>query len=157
MFEMAMELHELQRRAAALRDAISGLSGQMPEISKAIAARLDLPGDVKVSFEAIDKQRLELSTRLSPPAGGRFGGGGGRGGGAETPMGRLTQAKNGLMASMPATAQAMDAYARAKAEVPKTIAEAEAFLTKAQTLSALLARHQITLTVPAVAARPTPQ
>ena len=40
------------------------------------------------------------------------------------------QAKNGLMGGMPATAQTLDAYKRAKAEVPKTLEEAQALLSQ---------------------------
>ena len=61
------------------------------------------------------------------------------------------------MGGMPATSQTYDAYKRAKAEVPKTIDEARALLTKLQTLSAALAKHNITLTVPpAATAKPAP-
>ncbi len=55
------------------------------------------------------------------------------------------------MGGMPATAQTLDAYKRAKTEVPKALEEAQALLGKLQTLSASLAKHNITLTVPPAA------
>jgi hypothetical protein len=81
--------------------------------------------------------------------GGRGGGGGGRGGPApDNPFAKLGQAKNGLMAGMPATAATMSAYTDAKAQVPKALTDASALLTKAQAMSAVLGKHNITLTVP---------
>ena len=55
------------------------------------------------------------------------------------------------MGGMPATAQTLDAYKRAKTEVPKALEEAQALLSKLQTLSTSLAKHNITLTVPPAA------
>jgi hypothetical protein len=118
-------------------------------VSKSLEGRSDLPADVKTSVADIDKELTAMSARLAPPAAGRGGGGGGRGTATDTPVSRLNQAKTGLMAGMPATSQTYDAYKRAKAEVPKTIEEARALLTRVQTLSAALAKHNITLTVPA--------
>ena len=61
------------------------------------------------------------------------------------------------MGGMPATAQTLDAYKRAKSEVPKALEEAQALFSQLQTLSTSLAKHNITLTVPpAVLAAPTP-
>ena len=55
------------------------------------------------------------------------------------------------MGGMPATAQTLDAYKRAKTEVPKALEEAQALLRELQTLSTALAKHNITLTVPPAA------
>jgi hypothetical protein len=60
------------------------------------------------------------------------------------------------MGGMAVTSQTLEAYKRAKTEIPKTLEEAQALLTKLQTLSATLARHNITLTVPAPAATAKP-
>ena len=149
MYEMALEMHDLHRRVNEVNNALSAVRSQMPAVSKTLEGRSDLPADVKTSVADVDKELTAMAARLAPPAAGRGGGGGGRGGPADTPVTRLTQAKAGLMAGMPATSQTYDAYKRAKAEVPKTIDEARALLTKVQTLSAALARHNITLTVPA--------
>ena len=150
MFDMAMELHELQRRVTDINNTIAALNRQMPEVSKAIAGRSDLPPDVKASFEAIDSELIELTAKLAPPAGGRGfggGGGGGRGAAADNVASRLAQAKNGLMGGMPPTAQTHEAYKRSKADVPRAIEEVHAFLSKAQALSGVLGKHNITLTV----------
>jgi hypothetical protein len=157
MFDMAMEMHDLHRRASEVTSTITAVNRQMPELSKTIAARTDLPADVKASFETIDKELLAMTAKLAPPAGGRFGGGGGggRGAAADTAIGRLTQAKNGLMGGMPATAQTHDSYKRAKADVPKAIEEANSLVAKVQGLAAVLAKHNITLTVPPLPAKST--
>jgi photosystem II stability/assembly factor-like uncharacterized protein len=149
MFEMASELHELHGRATETSNALVAINRQLPEISKTIAGRTDLPSEVTSSYEAMEKELRGIITQLTPPAGGRGAGGGGRGGAPDTPIARLTQAKAGLMATMPTTAQTLDAYKRAKAEVPKAIAEASGLLAKIQTVSAALAKHNITLTLPA--------
>ena len=147
-FDMAMEIHQLQGRAAEITNALTAINRQIPEVSKTIGTRSDLPADVKTSFDAVEKELATFTTKFAAPAGGRgFGGGGGRGGAPDSLTSRLTAAKNGLMGGMPATAQTHDAYKRAKSEAPKAIAEAQAFLLKMQTLSAALAGHNITLTV----------
>jgi hypothetical protein len=159
MFDMAMELHELQRRVGDINTMIAALNRQMPDVSKTIAGRADLPPDVKTSFEAVDNELIELTAKFAPPAGGRGfgggGGGGGRGAVADNPVSRLAQAKNGLMGAMPATAQTTEAYKRSKTDVPKAIEEAQGFLSRAQALSGMLAQHNITLTVTAPAALKT--
>jgi hypothetical protein len=76
--------------------------------------------------------------------------GGGRGGVNESVMTQLAQAKNGLMGGMWPTEQTTKAYADVKTKVPKAIADANALMTKAQALSAELAKYNITLTVPPV-------
>ena len=154
MYDMAIELHDLQRRVADVNSAFTSVNRQIPGIQKTIEGRSDLPADVKSSFESVDKSLLEMTARLAPPAGGRGGGGGGgggRGGVADSPVARLAQAKNGLMGGMPATSQTLDSYKRSKAEIPKVLEEAQGLLAKLQTLSAALAKHNITLTVPAPA------
>ena len=70
---------------------------------------------------------------------------------------RLNQAKNGLMGGMPATSPTLDAYKRSKAEMPKALEEAQALLAKVQAFSAVLAKHNITLTVPPTAKPTTSQ
>ena len=120
-----------------------------------------MPPDVKAGLESTDKSLLELTAKLAPPltgrggGGGGAGGGGGRGGAADSPLARLNQAKAGLMGGMPATSQTYDAYKRAKAEVPKALEEAQAVLSKVQTLAATLSKYNITLTVPPATAKLT--
>jgi photosystem II stability/assembly factor-like uncharacterized protein len=151
MFDMAMEMHDLQRRATDIANALAPVGRQLPEVAKTIDGRSDIPTDVKSSFDAFNKEVTALMARFAAAAGGggRGGGGGGRGGPApDNPFAKLGQAKNGLMAGMPATAATMSAYTDAKAQVPKALTDASALLTKAQAMSAVLGKHNITLTVP---------
>ncbi len=139
-----------------MTSTLADVARQMPAVLKAIDGRADFPADVKSAFDAVRSQ-LETFTARFAPAGGRGTGGGGRSGAPESLPARIAQAKNGLMGSMPVTAQTADAYQRSKADVPKAIADARAFLATVQTLSVTLARHNITLTVPAAAgATPAP-
>jgi photosystem II stability/assembly factor-like uncharacterized protein len=162
MYDMAMEMHDLQRRATEVANTLVPVNQQLPEIAKTIAGRADIPADVKASFEAFNKEMTAAVQRFAAAAGGGGrgrgggggGGGGGRGGGAgaePNPLARIGVAKNGLMAGMPATAQTMQAYAEAKAQAPKAIADAAALATKAAALSETLAKHSITLKVPPAA------
>jgi photosystem II stability/assembly factor-like uncharacterized protein len=160
MYDMAMEMHDLQRRATDVANTLTPINQQLPEIAKTIASRTDIPADVKTSFEAFNKELSTTVQRLAAAAGGGGGrgggGGGGRGGGASTepnPLARIGVAKNGLMGGMPATADTMKAYTDAKAQAPKALAEAEALTAKATALSATLAKHNITLKVPPPAAK----
>ena len=148
MYDMAMEMHDLQRRVGEVNTALSSVRSQIPAVSKTVEGRSDLPAEVKTSVSDLDKELGAMIARLAPPQGGRGGGGGGgRGNAPDTPISRLNAAKTGLMGGMPATSQTHDAYKRAKSEVPKTIDEARALLTKVQTVSVALAKHNITLTV----------
>ena len=159
MYDMAIEMHELQRRAADIATVLTPINQQLPEIAKTIAGRTDIPEDVKTSFEAFNKELAATVTRLAASVGGGGGrGGGGRGGAASTepnPLARIGVAKNGLMAGMPSTSDTMKAYNDAKTQAPKALAEADALTAKAAAMSATLAKHNITLKVPVPAARTT--
>jgi hypothetical protein len=147
LYDMAMEIHALQLRANDSIEPLAQVRTQMPEVMKQVAAKTDLPAEVKTQAESFDKELTALMTKLVPQGGGR----GGRGGGnAEpSPMARAAQAKNGLMGGMWPTRATTDAYTEAKAGIPGAITEANAAVAKAQTLSASLAKHGITLNVPA--------
>ncbi|HVL67325.1 MAG TPA: hypothetical protein VM364_08685 [Vicinamibacterales bacterium] len=153
LYDMAMELHDLQRRANTAISSIASLRGQMEPVAKQVSEKADLPADVKAQFESFNKDVTALATRLIPAQGGRgFGGGGGRGGAPEpSPIARAAQAKNGLMGGMWPTQATFNAYNEAKTGVPAAIGEMQSMLGRAQALSAALARHGITLTVPATA------
>jgi len=161
MFDMAMEMHDLQRRATEIANVLTPVNQQLPEIAKTIASRSDIPADVKTSFEAFQKEMTATVQRLAAAAGGGGrggGGGGGRGAGPAAepnPLARIGVAKNGLMGGMPATAQTLQAYSDAKAQAPKALAEIDALATKASAMSATLAKHNITLKIPAAAAKTT--
>jgi hypothetical protein len=155
LFDMAMEMHDLQKRGAEIAGQIAPFTTRMSELEKEIGGRSDLPADVKSSFESLNKELTALVARFQAGGGGRGGrgggGGGGRGGGpgdANNPFARAAQAKNGLMAGMWPTELTMRAYNDAKTLMPKTIAEINTLFVKAATLSGTLAKHNITLTPP---------
>jgi hypothetical protein len=156
MYDMAMEMHDLHRRAGEVAGMLAPIIQQLPELSKTIAGRNDVPADVKSSFESFNKDMTATVQRFAAAAGGGGRGGGGRGGGADAnnPLARIGVAKNGLMAGMPATAMTMQAYNDAKTQAPKAIADAQALIAKAQALSATLAKHNIMLNVPAPTTKP---
>ena len=110
-----------------------------------------MPADVKAQLEAFNKELSALSAKLTPPQGGRGGGGGGAGGrgGDPTPISRLTQAKNGVMGGMWPTQATMSAYTEAKTSVPAAVAEVDGVLSKGRTISAALAKHNVTLSIAA--------
>jgi hypothetical protein len=151
LFDMAMELHELHRRAAESANAIAPLNSRMTELAKEIDAKTDLPADVRTSFETLSKDIAALTPRLTPPQGGGFGGGGAAAAAARNhPIGRLGLTKAGLSGGMWPTEQIVRGYTDSKAQVPKLIAEANGLLSRASTLSNALTTHNLTLTVPSV-------
>jgi len=143
MFDMAMELHELQKPMTDAVAAQQSLSRQTIEIADAMAKRSDVPDEVKSPFEALRKELTALAPRLTPPQGR-----GGRGGDTPSVVARLGQAKNGLMGGMPVTEQTTRAYTEAKAQVPKAIADLNALIARASAVSSALSRYNLTLTVP---------
>ena len=60
----------------------------------------------------------------------------------------IGQAKTGLMATMPVTGQTAKAYADAKAQVPKAIAEVNALIARAAALGVALAPYKLALSAP---------
>ena len=105
---------------------------------------------MKSAFDAVKKDVDALAPKLAVPQGGRGGGGGGGGRGAanESLLTRLGQAKNGLMAGMSPGEQTTSAYADAKTNAPKAIADLNAAIAKATPLAASLAKYNLTLNVP---------
>lgn len=168
MFDMAMEMHDLQRRATEASSAIRPLNARLAEIVKEAAGRTDVPADVKASAEALAKEVAALAPRFAPAAG--RGGGAGAGQSTATPgaapaaassspgavpaappvnlVTLIGQAKTGLMATMPVTGQTAKAYADAKAQVPKAIAEVNALIARAAALGVALAPYKLTLSAP---------
>ncbi len=162
MFDMAMEMHELQRRGTEVSNALRPLNTRVAELAKEIAGRNDVPADVKASFDAFNKDLAAFAPKFAPQAGGRGGGagpaaaapqaGGAPGAAAVTPplnlLARIGQAKTGLMATMPVTEQATRAYTESKTLVPKAILDANALFARAAALSTTLAQYKLTLTAP---------
>jgi hypothetical protein len=145
-------MHALQRRATEVANELTPFNTRMSELTKELASRTDLPPDVKAMFDSVSKDVAALAPKFAPPAGGRGGRGGGGGAAADNPVARATAAKNGMMGGMWPTEQTMKAYADAKAQMPKLLADANAVFVKAAALSAALAKHNITLTAPALPA-----
>ena len=151
LFDMAMEMHRLQKRATEIANELTPFNSRMNEAANQLGSRTDLPADVKTMFDALSKELAALMPKFAPPAGGRGGRGGG-GGGADNPLARAGIAKNGMMGGMWPGEQTMKAYADAKAQMPKLLADANALFVKASALSSALAKHSITLTPPALPA-----
>ncbi len=154
MYDMAMEMHELQKRGTGIAASIAGLTRQAGEIAAALPNRADVPADVKASFDAFNKELAALAPKFAAPAGGR----GGRGGGPQTdnPVARAAQAKTGLMGGLPATEQTTKAYTDAKMLMPKVVADATTLFARAATLSPTLAKYSLTITAPAAPAGSKP-
>jgi hypothetical protein len=148
MFDQAMEIHALQPRLTEATTAFTALTRQLADATTAVAGKSDVPADVKASLEALTKEVAGLAPKLAAPAGGRGGGGGGRGNN-ESLTAKLGQAKNGLTAGMPPADPTVRAYTEVKAQTPRAIADLNAAIAKATTLSAALAKSNVTLTVPA--------
>jgi hypothetical protein len=147
MFDQAMEIHLLQPGITDAGTAFTLLTRQMTEIATTIAGRNDVPADVKASFDAFNKELAVLAPKLATPQGGRGGGGGGRGAN-ESLAAKLGQAKNGLTAGMSPADPTVRAYTEVKAQTPKAIIDLNALIAKAGTLSTMLQKYNLTLTVP---------
>jgi hypothetical protein len=147
LYDMAMELHDLQRRANGVISSIVPVQRQMPDVMKQVASKSDLPADVKTQAEAFQKELTEMMTSLVPQGGRGRGGRGG--GGTPSPIARAAQAKNGMMGGMWPTQVTMNAYNEAKSGFPGAVKQVNDMLKKAQALSAALSKHGITLNVPA--------
>jgi photosystem II stability/assembly factor-like uncharacterized protein len=146
-FDLAMELHAMQPRITDAGAAHGSLTRQMNELSTTIAGRSDIPADVKASFDAFNKELTAMAPKVALPQGGRGGGGGGRGNN-ESLSAKLGQAKNGYMGGMSPGDQTVRAYTEVKSQTPKAIADLNALIAKAATLSSTLAKYSLTLTVP---------
>ncbi|MDQ3070275.1 MAG: hypothetical protein M3R55_11180 [Acidobacteriota bacterium] len=147
LFDRAMELHDLQRRATDVLNRLAPINRQGPDIAKEVASRADIPADVKAQVDAFSKELAAVAPKFiaQPGQGGGF-----PGGGAPSPniMLRIGQSKNGLMGGMMPTEATMKGYADLKTAGPQAIAEANAVIAKAQALSTVLAKYNIKLDVP---------
>jgi hypothetical protein len=165
LFDMAMEMHELQRVGNDVTGALTPFNTAMTQLVKDLASHNDIPADVKAQFDAINKQLAAVMPKFAAGGGGRGGGAGGAGGAgaagaqpagggrgaAPTPsvIARLGQAKNGLMGGMWPTEQTMKAYTDSRTDFPKAVTEVNAVFTKAAGLATALAKYNVTLDVPA--------
>jgi photosystem II stability/assembly factor-like uncharacterized protein len=145
LFDMAMELHDLQRRATDLANAFAPLNRQVAELATTMDGRSDIPADVKASFAAFHKDVTAMAPKLNAPAGR---GGGGRGGATDNLLTQIGTTKNGLMGGMWPTEQTLHAYGESKATLAKDVADANALFARAAPLSQSLAKYSLTLAVP---------
>lgn len=150
LFDQAMEMHELQKRANEAAAGVASLNRQITQLSTEMASKTDIPADVKSSFDALKADVTALAPKLpaAAAAGGRGGGGGGRGGPDPSLTGRINQAKNGMMGGMWPTSITLKAYTDAKAEAPKVLSDANAAFAKAAAVSTSLAKYDLKLEAP---------
>jgi len=156
MFDLAMEMHELQKRGTEVANALRPLNTRMAELSKEIGGRADIPADVKASFEALNKDLTALAPRFAAAAGGR-GAGPAAGPGQTSVLARIGQTKNGLMAGLSPTEQTLRAYSESKVEMPRAVAEANSLFVRAAELGKTLATYNLTLTAPEPVGPQTPR
>ena len=156
--DVVMDLHDLQRRGIEMANALNSVHAQMTELAAKV------PADAKAQFDAAQKELDAIRPKFgaaAPGAGGAggaaggAGGGGGRGGGGAPVntadlVGRTGAIKTQMLAFVELPSDSlMKGYQDVKLALPKAIADGNAFLVKAMTLSAALKKHNQTLTVPA--------
>ena len=151
------DLHALQRRATATAVALNSLYPQVSGVAKKLGEKSDVPASVKSQFDALSKQidsvRVKFGVPLPAPVGRGGGGGGGRGGAVdpENVFARTSALKQSLMGVWePPSAASVRQYNELKLSLPKAVAEANAVLARAATVSQALKKYDVTLTVPAV-------
>ena len=158
--DLAMELHEIQKRGQAAADALTSVDNQLTDLAAKVKDS-KAPDAVKAQFDAFTKEFATVKAKFgvgAQPGGGAGGfgggGGGGRGGGAPADpanvFGRLGTLKGDLMGfgDMVSDSQLKTAT-EVKAAMPKAVADANGALIKAGTLSQTLKKYDLTLTVPA--------
>ena len=152
LFDMAMEMHELQKRASEAAAGVASLNRQITQLSTDMAAKTDIPADVKSSFDVAQDGRRGAGAEAA------------RGGGRRRPRrwrrrrrtrrprpsvtGKIAQAKNGMMGGMWPTSITMKAFTDAKAEAPKALSDANALFAKAAAVSTSLAKYNLKLEAP---------
>ena len=129
---------------------MASLNRQITQLTTEMAAKTDIPADVKAAFDSLKTDATAMATKLpSPPAAvARGGGGGGRGGADPSLTGKIGQAKNGMMGGMWPTSITMKAYTDAKTDAPKALSDANALFAKAAAVSTSLAKHNLKLEAP---------
>jgi hypothetical protein len=151
-FDMAMDLHEMQRKSAAMASALNSLYTQLDDAKAKIDAG---PADVKSAAAAFQKDFDAVRVKFGvPPPPIAAGGRGGRGGGAPLDPAnveaKVGQTKSAVLAfSDVPSSTTVSAYSEVKLALPKAIAEGNAVIAKASALAATLKKVDVTLTVPA--------
>ena len=199
-FDILMDLHDMQRRGTAARDAMTPFESQMTDATAKVNDSKTVPAAVKTQFADLEQgvrrrarqawterrrgrrwsrrswwrrrwrswrrrggcrgssRRRRSSSRSAPaaaaPDAAQAGGGAGFGGGGGAPqndvISRVGTVKSGIMAftEMPSPTL-MKQYDDVKVAMPKAIADTNAFLLHAMTVSQALKKYDITLNVPA--------
>ncbi len=190
--DVAMDLHEIQKRGQLAADALGSVDSQMADVSTKVKAS-KAPDAVKTQFDAFAKEfdavKAKFGVGAAAGGGGRGAGaggrggaaaggagapgaagagaggaapdmaalaaqfGGGRGGGAPDPqnvLGRVGSLKGDIVGfgDMVSDTQ-LKQYNELKLAMPKAVADANAVITKAMTMSQTLKKYDVTLTVPA--------
>jgi hypothetical protein len=163
---VATDLHETQRRGQQVASALTALGMQLLTVQGKVKAATNVSDAVKAQVDALGKQfdsvrvKFGVAAAVAPGTGGGgrggaggAGGGGGRGGAdPANVLGKVSSAKNNIIAFWESpSASTLKQAAEAKAGLPKAMAEANAVLASAAKVSAALKAADITLTVPAVA------
>ncbi|HUL73331.1 MAG TPA: hypothetical protein VLT86_09540 [Vicinamibacterales bacterium] len=153
-FDIATDLHDLQRRGEEMAAALGPLYTQMTDAARKVQTAATVPATTKAQFDALTREfdAVRAKFGVPQPAAGGGRGGGGRGG-VQDPqnlVGRAGALKGQVLAfwEMPSDTL-MKQYADVKLALPKAIADANAFLLKAMTMSQTLKKYDIALTVPA--------
>ena len=153
--EIVLDLHDLQRRGTRMAGVLTAINTQMASVSAKVKDNAAMPATVKTEFEVFSKDFDSLKVKFGVGAaagGGRGaagGGGGGRGGGdPRNVMARPGAVKGSIMGIWEVPSDAMvKQYAGVKADLPKAIAAADAFIARATAMSATLKKYDIALTV----------
>ena len=151
LYDMAMEMHELQKRTTEAANGLAALNRQITQLATDMASKTDVPADVKAAFESLKTDAAAMTPKLPVAAagGGRGGGGGGgRGGGDTSVVGKIGQAKNGMQGGMWPNSMTMKAYADSKADAPKALSDANALFARAAAVSTSLAKYNLKLDAP---------
>lgn len=157
-YDVAMDLHRMQGRGVAVANALNPLYTQMTEIGTKLPGMANVPDAVKTQFAAVQKEfdavrvKFGVPPAVGPAGGGRGGFGGGGAAAAPSPnlLARAGTVKGRIMSfyDMPSDAL-MSQYADVRVALPRAVTEANTLLGRAQALSQALAKHGVTLTVPA--------
>ena len=71
LFDMAFEMHELQKRTTDAAAGVASLNRQITQLSTDIAGKSDIPADVKASFESLKTDAAAMAPKLPRRRGGR--------------------------------------------------------------------------------------
>ncbi len=151
---IATDLHDVQRLGSRAAAALSAMYPQMTAATAKMKDATNVPASAKAQFDALQKDFDAVRVKFgvpAPVAAGRGGGGGGRGGAdPANVLARTSALKVGVLAIWEApTPATVKQSSDAKLALQQAVTEANAFLSKAATVSQSLKTYDIALTVPA--------